>query len=585
LRLNGNLEDSSNQANDGVFSGDDDSSLSNNFTSTGVPDGNGLLLDGTDDFVSVPDITLGPRNFTVETWFLTDRLEHRHLLADDTADQRWLIGIEAGGGTDNLAFWIGDGSSWNQANNVAGSTALTTGTWYHAALVRSGQHVTLYLNGRAEAFAQIDSGHTVPGTMARVGGMGGGTANWDGTVDEVAFYNRALSVDEIRRSCRRVQSPESGVQCPDTREPVILTPLPNQELPPTRAYWSWRGERGRDGDLLYPAMEHEVRFDIDGNQNGTFTDPFVDYQDLSVSGSDIVASNGSSYHVENNWIDSLNDYRLKIRPIENGTTLRSFESTRTFSTNNRVVAWWRFESDNPSLDEISRAANALLGGPTPDSSGLLGGALQFDGQNDYVNITDPTAPAAIESADDGHFTIEGWFQPQRLDTLGQTLISRGGDTFPGGSNVFYMVDINDGLLAFKYRAGTAPVPTTDPSYSVTATDPLVLNQWTHFAAVRFKGHVGEVRGPRLYQDGQLAASLSDDNDASFVWLPDYQRPLILGADRLYSGSGGITFFQGLMDEVIFYREALSPSQVCNSYLAFCMGNLAGVECDTACVGD
>ena len=43
--------------------------------------------------------------------------------------------------------------------------------------------------------------------------------------------------------------------------------------------------------------------------------------------------------------------------------------------------------------------------------------------------------------------------------------------------------------------------------------------------------------------------------------------------------------EGILDEVIFYDRGLSGSDLCNSYLAFCMDNTVGIDCDTSCVGD
>ena len=63
-----------------------------------------------------------------------------------------------------------------------------------------------------------------------------------------------------------------------------------------------------------------------------------------------------------------------------------------------------------------------------------------------------------------------------------------------------------------------------------------------------------------------------------------------GANTLLFGAesvGGILqrHLEGILDEVIFYDRGLSGSDLCNSYLAFCMDNTVGIDCDTSCVGD
>jgi hypothetical protein len=142
----------------------------------------------------------------------------------------------------------------------------------------------------------------------------------------------------------------------------------------------------------------------------------------------------------------------------------------------------------------------------------------------------------------------------------------------------YHLSLNSaGNLSFGYRVGGG-------NYSIASSTPVELNRWFHFAAVRNKGHAGEADvGSRLYQDGQEVKRGGEINDYPFTWT--LNRPLSIGADHIYSGSGGVGHFHGLIDEVIFYSGGMDAMQICNQYLAFCRGNLVGVDCDTSCLGD
>jgi hypothetical protein len=79
---------------------------------------------------------------------------------------------------------------------VTGNAVLSTGTTYHVAVTRSGNTITLYVNGA------LDRTQTVSGTIAtntrpvRIGSRDG-TKFLAGRIDEVAIYDQALSATRI----------------------------------------------------------------------------------------------------------------------------------------------------------------------------------------------------------------------------------------------------------------------------------------------------------------------------------------------------------------------------------------------------
>ncbi len=81
---------------------------------------------------------------------------------------------------------------------LAGRTTLAPKTWHHAVLVRDGSRVAVYLNGNP---APEISGEAAPETSKNIfiAGDAAKEANFEGKMDEVAIYNRALSPEEISR--------------------------------------------------------------------------------------------------------------------------------------------------------------------------------------------------------------------------------------------------------------------------------------------------------------------------------------------------------------------------------------------------
>ena len=93
---------------------------------------------------------------------------------------------------------------------VVGNTVLNVNQWYHLVMVYDGSlatnHLQLYINGNPDKFGNIATGqanNAIPRTVAtnlRVGDYyaTAATASFNGQIDEVRLYNRALSLGEIQ---------------------------------------------------------------------------------------------------------------------------------------------------------------------------------------------------------------------------------------------------------------------------------------------------------------------------------------------------------------------------------------------------
>lgn len=82
---------------------------------------------------------------------------------------------------------------------LAGRTTLKQWTWYHVALVRDGEHVRVYLNGNPKPEIDIKSPAHFPVGFDRLffGGRCDRQSNWEGRLDEIALFTRALSAAEV----------------------------------------------------------------------------------------------------------------------------------------------------------------------------------------------------------------------------------------------------------------------------------------------------------------------------------------------------------------------------------------------------
>ena len=99
------------------------------------------------------------------------------------------------------------GGSWQEANSKSG--VISTGEWYHIAGTFDGDTVAVYVNGILVA-TKLYSGAMNPSSInAKIGELayGKGGRNFDGDIDEVKVWTKAIEEDTIRTwMCRRTTS-------------------------------------------------------------------------------------------------------------------------------------------------------------------------------------------------------------------------------------------------------------------------------------------------------------------------------------------------------------------------------------------
>ena len=93
-------------------------------------------------------------------------------------------------------------SSQNTTLSITGGTELSnTNLWYHVCAVQNGSGNTgyVYLNGMEDGSAAQGNASANAGSSVQIGVRTGGTGErfWDGFIDDVRIYNRALSASEV----------------------------------------------------------------------------------------------------------------------------------------------------------------------------------------------------------------------------------------------------------------------------------------------------------------------------------------------------------------------------------------------------
>jgi hypothetical protein len=195
-----------------------------------------------------------------------------------------------------------------------------------------------------------------------------------------------------------------------------------------------------------------------------------------------------------------------------------------------LAAHWKLDETEGSIAEDSAGDNnGIVFGDAvwqPDG-GMIKGALQFDGIDDYIETDFVLNPA------EGAFSVFAWIKG---GDPGQVVLSQ-----TGGAN-WLSVDPLEGNLITELVPPTTRAPLPPLVSETQVTD----SNWHHI------GFVWNGAYRTLYVDGVIVAE-------------DIQSNLASSSNGLYIGTGknldAGTFFSGLIDDIRIYNKALSQAQI------------------------
>jgi len=545
--------------------------------------GQAFVFDGS-DYVSIPDalsIDALTNAMTVEAWIKVTQFSSQDWISIICkGDTSWQLRRYSTSST--LSFWT-DGLSNPE---LEGNRNINDGQWHHVAGVYDGTNKYIYVDGTLDV-SEPATGTIAVNTQPLLLGDNAGALqrNFDGLVDEVSIYNRALSAQEIQT----IYVAGSNGKCPPVPTPPGITTQPTNETVsadstasftvaangtlPLSYQWSF------DGTNLAGATQPNLTLtNVQPSQSGNYTviitnlygsatsspafltvvtlpptiltQPQSETNLTGTTATFSVAANGTT-PLSYQW--SLNATNLtgatnatltliNVQTNEAGnylvTVANAYGSTNSANAvltvipapscdpaPSGLVNWW--QGQNNANDSVG-TNNGSLSGAVTYAAGEVGQAFVLNG-SDYVSIPDSPSIDALTNA----ITIEAWIKVTQFSSQDWISIVCKGDT---------------SWQLRRYGATSTLSFWTDGLSNPELQGSRNINdgKWHHVAGV----YNGTTK--YLYVDGTL-----DVSEPATGTIAVNTQPLLLG-----NNAGALQRnFNGLVDEVSLYNRALSASEI------------------------
>jgi hypothetical protein len=214
-----------------------------------------------------------------------------------------------------------------------------------------------------------------------------------------------------------------------------------------------------------------------------------------------------------------------------------------------MTGWWPLdeESGDQAAEVIRHADGVHVAGPIP-VAGRVGGALSFDGVDDYVVVGEGSDPYDDLDIGTNDLTIDAWVRVES-DVLIKPIVDNMDAAGTGAGYSLSLVAGNALTFAWGDASGLTFTHSTSGSPIGEATVPVGV--WTH-VAVTVDRH--DPAGGRFYIDGELVNTFDPTTKpGSFANAV----PLRIGAGGIFNNG----FFDGAIDELEIFRRALGAEEV------------------------
>jgi hypothetical protein len=410
--------------------------------------GGARQFDGTNDYVSIPNSpSLNPVNeITMEAWVKPRNITanaYYEILRQDGGGRIKLFAFQDYGTLLTLGLYTS--SSYWETDFPITATYFTDGNWHHVVYTYNGSYARLFVDGRLNN-SQAHTG-TIDSVTANliIGSLGGSGEFFNGSIDEIRIFSRALPSEEINASYNaglyRLEHNFTGLS---------------------------------DGNYTFRAYAQ----DRAGNVNSTEERAIViDTKPPLINFTYPTDINGAC--VGRNWT------------YVNTTISDSNLVSGLIDLDNSLVGWWRFDGNAKDYTNLNNASavNAVY-----TSSGKFGGAYSFNGSNEYIYV-----PNSATMNITGNITVSMWLKVNSYMTTGGVyyVLAKGSDSW----GAYYIkLSNSSNIISFSIHDPTSQWAQQDASL----TGVMPTGQWHQITGVWEQSN----NILKIYYDGVLNNSVA-----------------------------------------------------------------------------
>jgi hypothetical protein len=284
-------------------------------------------------------------------------------------------------------------------------------------------------------------------------------------------------------------------------------------------------------------------------QAGTFTDTQWDTSNgwAELTGTGLTAGTGEyESHVIDagvsvSWSDMMwTSTRPTYKELPNNLGAESVYSAGNVDMSNNLLTMHFNESANPIIDNSGVTGNGSYNGTQWNQGGRFNTALGFDGVDDMVDLGQD-----LSSVIGGTGSVAFWMNTTQAgnDTPWNAPGITGSEQAGTGDDVFW------GFITASGTIGMEAGNTTGARSTTVVND----GQWHHIVLTR--DHLtGEVE---IYVNGFLEDTAISETGIKTQYFD--------GIGRIYDSSGTHGWYQGLLDEVSFWSDIMTPTEVYDHY--------------------
>jgi hypothetical protein len=478
-----------------------------------------LEFDGQNDYVDTPINLDLSKAWTVSIWIKSNKMTPGGIYNLGGSYYNGKIGIESRNDYTYGGFRFRYAA--NPPNSVINTPVVNEGGWHHIVWQQdggsAGSTYAVYVDGEivAAKTVPIDKYATIPFRIGWEGTFG----YYNGTLDDVRIYDKALSAEDIKKLYGKSFAPNPADGATGVDPDVVLS-------------WSAGGY----------AVPHDVYL-------GT------DYDDVKNADTSSPLYKGSYYvhSFDPSGLALMTTYYWRIDEDRPSGIIKGDVWSFTTELDPDIVGWWKLDegSGTTASDSAGDYDGTLEDDPGPQwVPGKVGlWALDFDG-DDYVEIEDDDdldIPGALTLAFWTKYTSEHYGH----------IISKG----KTGTAYGYWVGIEPEQGRIRFG--------DDDGFKKTTKD-FNDGNWHYVVCVYDGGSTFDAL--KIYVDNVEQATTNQgefhDNHAGFDATNE---PLMIGA---HSADGStMKFFRGTIDDARIYKRALSEEEIWQLLSSYIPGSL------------